>query len=61
MDEIYRIRGNTFDIKIDLENGKVSIGTEIFIDGMEATRAFHKGYFMGREHKKKEIRLALGV
>ena len=56
-----KIRGNTFDLKIDIDNGTVHIGDQLIIDDPKETRIFQQEYMMGRDHKKLEIRMSLGV
>ena len=56
-----KIRGNTFGVKIDIEKGTVHIGEQLIIDNEKDARLFYRAYAMGRDHKKQEIRMSLGV
>lgn len=56
-----KIRGNTFGVKIDLVQGTVYIGDQLIIDNEKEARIFYRAYAMGRDHKKQEIRMSLGV
>jgi hypothetical protein len=58
MDEI---RGNTFGVKIDLKNGTVHIDDNLITDDPKMAQFFSKAYVMGRDHKKMEIKMSLGV
>jgi len=51
------------DIEINLDNGSsyVKIGDEIVTRDAKEVRLFHRAYTMGRDHKKQEIRQALGL
>lgn len=58
---INEIRGNTFDLKIDLDKGTVYIADQLVTDDPKEARIFQQAYAMGRNHKKLEIRMSLGV
>lgn len=48
------------EIKVDDEY-YVKIGDEILTDEPDKVRLFLRAYQLGREHKKTEIRTALGI
>lgn len=55
------ISGDTYGVEIDLQEGTVKIAQEFFtIDPREAY-VFNLAYRMGRDHKKTQIRKALGI
>ena len=49
------------EIKIDNGNSYVKIGDEIVTSDAKEVRLFHRAYTMGRDHKKQEIKKALGI
>lgn len=61
MDKVPGVNGKTFDVKVDIENGIVYIGDEIYTEGVNETHLFIKAYTMGRNHKKQEIKEALSL
>lgn len=61
MDNIRNVRGDTQDLVIDHDLGIVRVGSEILTDDPQLASMFHKGYVMGREHKKREIQKVLGI
>lgn len=60
MDNIRNVRGDTLDLIIDHDAGIVRVGNEVLTDDPKLAVMFHRGYVMGREHKKKEIQKVLG-
>lgn len=60
MDSIKNVRGDTLDLVIDLDVGIVRVGNEVLTEDPKSAVMFHKGYVMGREHKKKELQKVLG-
>lgn len=60
MDNIRNVRGDTLDLIIDHDIGVVRVGDVVVTDDPKLATMFHKGYVMGREHKKKEIQKVLG-
>lgn len=61
MDNIRNVRGDTHGLIIDLDAGIVRVGNEVLTDDPHLASMFHKGYVMGREHKKREIQKVLGI
>lgn len=55
------IVGDTFGVEIDTDNGIVKIADEVFINNRRETYIFNLAYRMGRDHKKTQIRTALGI
>ena len=60
------IRGNTYDVDIQLsdkDNNKsyVKIGNQVVTTNRKEVHLFLRAYRMGRDHKKNEIRTALGI
>lgn len=60
--EVLGIRGNTYGVDIQI-NGEcyVKINQELITDDLKEVRLFLMAYRMGRNHKKNEIRTALGL
>ena len=55
------VNGNTYGIDIDLKDGIVKIGDQVVTEKLTEARIFSMAYRLGREHKKTEIRNALGI
>lgn len=55
------IVGETFGVEIDMDNGVVKIANEVFINDRREAYIFNLAYRMGRDHKKTQIRKALGM
>jgi len=55
------IVGETFGVEIDMDNGVVKISGEVFTHDQREAYIFNLAYRMGRDHKKTEIRKALGM
>jgi len=55
------IVGETFGVEIDMDNGTVKIANEVFINDQREAYIFNLAYRMGRDHKKTQIRKALGM
>ena len=53
------VKGNTYGIDVDLQNGVVKIADQVIVDDIEKARLFVQAYRLGREHKKTQIRDAL--
>ena len=61
MSNIPGVNGDTYGINIDLQAGIVKIGDQVVTDSVVESRIFAMAYRLGREHKKDEIRKALGI
>jgi len=66
MGNIPGIRGNTYDVDIQLSdkdnnNSYVKIADQILTTDRKEVHLFLRAYRMGRDHKKNEIRTALGI
>lgn len=61
INNVKNVRGDTQDLVIDHDIGIVRVGDEVLTDDPQLVSMFHKGYVMGREHKKKEIQKVLGI
>lgn len=55
------IVGETFGVEIDMDNGTVKISGEVFTHDKREAYIFNLAYRMGRDHKKTQIRKALGM
>lgn len=57
------VNGNTFDVHIAVEEQScyVMVGDQLITDNVSEVRLFLMAYKMGRDHKKAEIRAALGA
>ena len=55
------IVGETYGVEIDAEEGTVKIAQEFFTIDPRETYIFNLAYRMGRDHKKTQIRKALGI
>jgi hypothetical protein len=55
------ITGKTYGVEIDPVTGYVNIAGEPFTRDSRETYIFNLAYKMGRDHKKKQIREALGI
>ena len=55
------IKGETYGVEIDMVAGNVFIAGEQIISDPHETYIFNLAYRMGRDHKKKQIREALGI
>ena len=55
------VKGDTYGIDIDLKSGVVKIGDQVVTEKLAEARIFSMAYRLGREHKKNQIRNALGI
>ncbi len=55
------IKGNTYGVEIDTVGGYVRIAGNLLTDNLRETYLFNLAYTMGRDHKKIQIREALGI
>ena len=55
------VNGDTYGIDIDLNAGVVKIGDQVVTENLSEARIFSMAYRLGREHKKSQIRNALGI
>jgi hypothetical protein len=55
------IKGNTYGVEIDTVEGYVRIAGSLLTDNLRETYLFNLAYMMGRDHKKIQIREALGI
>ena len=57
------IRGNTYGVEISVTPGEcwVKLNGEIMYSNKKEVMLFLHAYRMGRDHKKNEIRTALGI
>jgi hypothetical protein len=62
MGKVPGIRGNTYGLEISLSNDVyVKVGDQILTRDRSEANLFLMAYKMGRDHKKTEIKTALGV
>ena len=55
------ITGETYGVSVDLSNGTVVVAGETIITDRHEAYIFNLAYRMGRDHKKMQIRKALGI
>lgn len=55
------ITGETYGVKINIAESIVSIADEVFTTDTREVYIFNLAYRMGRDHKKMQIKKALGI
>jgi hypothetical protein len=55
------ITGETYGVSVDLSTGTVVVAGETIITDRHEAYIFNLAYRMGRDHKKTQIRRALGI
>jgi hypothetical protein len=55
------ITGDAYDVEIDMLEGTVKVAGETITSDRHETYLFNLAYRMGRDHKKTQIRKALGI
>lgn len=55
------ITGETFGVEIDIVKSKVTIAGEVLTTDSREVYIFNLAYRMGRDHKKTQIKRALGI
>ena len=55
------ITGKTYGVKIDMIENTVVVANQVLTTNPRETYIFNLAYRMGRDHKKLQIRKALGI